>query len=173
MHDKRFGRGKMKNGIISFLVLVSVFFYVHESSAVPPDPNIYPTWLSQNSIYQTPIETMESISRPPEDLTRGNQEIVVILVEFQNVSHSIIHDIPYFENLIFSSSNPNSMFNYYKEVSYGQLTITGAVTGWYRSKENMEYYGKDGNKNDNFNTPIYELTREAIKLADSNGFDFS
>jgi M6 family metalloprotease-like protein len=166
---------KTRTTILLSIILLSVILGSLKSPAVPPDPGVYGiiNKPGDNFTYQALPETLESVSQRSNDLVKGIQNIIVILVEFKNLAHNPAHDIPYFENLIFSSSNPHSMYNYYKEISYGQIIISGTVTGWYRSDQNLEYYGADGSKTDNLNAPVYELTREAVNLADSNGFDFS
>jgi immune inhibitor A len=122
---------------------------------------------------QSTIETTESVSTRTEGVVTGTLEVIVILIEFQDVTHSPNHDENYFENLLFSESNPRSLYSYYQEVSYDQASISGVIIGWYQSSYNIEYYGADGHKVDWFNGPVFELAREAVKLADDAGFDFS
>jgi M6 family metalloprotease-like protein len=106
--------------------------------------------------------------------------IVVVLIEFQDVRHDPTHTRDFFRRLFFDNSpNANSMYNYYKEASYGRISLRGEVFGWYRSTENSSFYGKDSVPNDvagghidDANGPIFELAREAVQLA-NNGVDFS
>jgi len=103
-------------------------------------------------------------------------EAVVLLIEFQDVTHEDAHDQDYFRMLLFSNArNANSMNNYYQEVSYGQISsISGTVSEWYTSEHDMDWYGEDSNvwRHDDRNTDRYELAREAIQLADDD-IDFS
>jgi M6 family metalloprotease-like protein len=40
------------------------------------------------------------------------------------------------------------MYNYYKEVSYGQMLLSGTVIDWITLPHNLAYYGRDsGNVN--------------------------
>lgn len=66
------------------------------------------------------------------------------------------------------------MQRYYNEVSYGNLNLKGTVSKWYQSSKTMKYYGEDSRifDTDDKNTNIYELTREAVRLA-NNDIDFS
>ncbi|MFH1947221.1 MAG: M6 family metalloprotease domain-containing protein [Candidatus Magasanikbacteria bacterium] len=90
------------------------------------------------------------------------------------------HDQSYYDNLIFEQTNPRSMYSYYKEVSYNQLSVTGVISQAVTSNYTMAYYGEDGpprscpgdRNTDSKNGCIYELTREAVQLADSY-IDFS
>ncbi len=177
MHKKRVGGEAMNGRRLSssiIVLLLMLVFCVPESNAVPPDPRVYGVKNNGISVMTQPIiETMESVAMRATGSTIGLLEVIVILVEFQDVTHNPAYDDSYFDNLLFSESNPHSLHSYYYEVSYGQTSISGAITGWHQSSYNMEYYGADGYKTDWFNGPVYELAREAVKLADDAGFDFS
>jgi M6 family metalloprotease-like protein len=160
---------------LNVILLSALLLYCLECYAVPPDPRVYGVSMveGQYLTYQSIPEMIESPASRPAGAALGDKEIVVILIEFQNVSHDSESDSTYFRNLLFSESNPYSMYSYYHEVSYGQTSLSGTITGWYCSDQDMEYYGADGAKRDMLNGPVYELAREAIISADDAGFDFS
>ncbi|MFC1717357.1 M6 family metalloprotease domain-containing protein [Candidatus Poribacteria bacterium] len=157
------------------ITLTMLMLYSLRAAAVPPDPTFYGvnTGIHTLSASRYIPKTTEAPAPPLAAPAIGSQEIVVILIEFQDVTHNPDHDKAYFDDLLFSTSNPNSMYNYYYEASYGQMSISGFITGWYLSSHNMSYYGADGGETDNLNGSVYELTREAVILADAAGFDFS
>ena len=161
--------------LFSMIVLSMCIFYNLESFAVPPHPEVYGVKGGSGifAVEQALPGMTESLSSPLVDSTSGTQEIVVILVEFPDVTHDPAHDSAHFHNLFFSESNQRSMYSYYNQASYGQMSISGVITGWYRSNYDMSYYGADGYKIDRLNGSIYELAREAVTLADAAGFDFS
>jgi immune inhibitor A len=45
-----------------------------------------------------------------------------------------------FENLLFDKANPNSMTNFYRQLSYGALELTGEVIGYVRAPRSYSYY---------------------------------
>src|SRR2546430_2873202 len=45
-----------------------------------------------------------------------------------------------FEKLLFGKANPNSMTNFYRQLSYGALEITGEVIGYVRAPQLYSYY---------------------------------
>ena len=111
----------------------------------------------------------------------GTEKAVVILINFTNIAEGASNTQSYFDNLLFNAtSGANSMHNYYKEVSYNKLNVTGTTTPkWYQSTKTMEYYGADTGPvdgdpatHDDGNTYIFELAREAVQLADAD-IDFS
>jgi immune inhibitor A len=46
----------------------------------------------------------------------------------------------HFEKLLFDQTNPNSMASFYKEMSFGTLTVTGQVTNWIRAANPYAFY---------------------------------
>jgi hypothetical protein len=45
-----------------------------------------------------------------------------------------------FENLLFDKANQNSMTNFYQQLSYGALSLTGEVIGYVRAPQPYSYY---------------------------------
>jgi immune inhibitor A len=45
-----------------------------------------------------------------------------------------------FQNLLFDKANPNSMSNFYRQLSYGALELTGEVVGYVRAPQPYSYY---------------------------------
>jgi M6 family metalloprotease-like protein len=62
-----------------------------------------------------------------------------------------------------------SVKDYYREVSYGKLTVDSIVTPWVRLPENEAYYGS-GPLGDIYHK---QMVADAIAAADAAGFDFS
>src|SRR5881409_74722 len=99
----------------------------------------------------------------------GLARVLVLLIQFTNVSHDPSHEAPYFDDF-FNNATPaaRSMRAYFREASYGGLTINATIVPtWFTSSHPMEYYGKDGTSGvDNANAPIYYLVDEAVRAAD-------
>lgn len=62
--------------------------------------------------------------------------------------------------------------NYYKEISYGAITLQGDVVGWYKLNYSMVYYGRDCNNVDDSDcsgTPTsWWLARDAVAAANKD-----
>ena len=84
----------------------------------------------------------------------GQQNALVILVDFLDVHHTkSAQDI---QTIALTDLNA-----YYSEVSYGHITITGAVYGWYTVNHTMGYYGHDDtNPGDDNN--VFALAQDAL-----------
>src|SRR2546422_1328047 len=114
--------------------------------------------------------------RPPgATQTTGTSKVLVLLVDFTDVTHDASHT-PAFMDGVFNDVSPgaHSLRAYYSEVSYGALTIQATViAAWFPSAHPMSYYGADGsNPPDDANGPIYRLVTETVRLADPS-VDFS
>jgi immune inhibitor A len=63
---------------------------------------------------------------------------LVLLVDFPD---NVGAEPPsHFDRLLFDQSNPNSMASFYKEMSFGALTVTGQVTNWLRAANPYGFY---------------------------------
>lgn len=100
--------------------------------------------------------------------TSGDVKFPVFLINFTDTSISYAPSD--FDDLLFGN-HFGTMKDYYNEVSYGHLNITGVVSGWYTAEKGHDYYGKVVLFWDDFWAP--KLVREAVEKADEAGFDFS
>lgn len=69
----------------------------------------------------------------------GPQQALITLVDFQDVHHNKSPDQV-------KSVAIDQLNEYYSEVSYGKVSITGQVYGWYTVNHPIGYYGHDKNK---------------------------
>ena len=109
---------------------------------------------------------------PPSGKTTLN--CLVLLVDFSNnVKKATPAD---FTKLLFDQSNPNSMASFYKEMSFGALTVTGQVSDWIRASKPYGFYtdGESGTGNAfPKNTPglLQEVLQEYCKTKSLAPFD--
>ncbi|MDQ6478414.1 M6 family metalloprotease domain-containing protein [Dyadobacter sp. LHD-138] len=102
----------------------------------------------------------------------GNKRAIVLLVDFSDKAAAQTQ--AHFNNLLFSVGTyaTGSMRDFYREASYGQLDVTGAVAGqggptagWFRAPQTKAYY-----TNNDFGFGAYprnaqKLVEDAIDLA--------
>src|SRR2546427_328397 len=134
---------------------------------MPPQPGVQ-SWPG-------PRGAAAPIRSPGPTQTTGTSKVLVLLVDFTDVTHDASHT-PAFMDGVFNDVSPgaNSLRAYYSEVSYGALTIQATViAAWFPSAHPMSDYGADGsNPPDDANGPIYRLVTETVRLADPS-VDFS
>ncbi|HUR21673.1 MAG TPA: immune inhibitor A domain-containing protein, partial [Vicinamibacterales bacterium] len=73
-------------------------------------------------------------------LAPGTQTLhcLVLLVDFSDNTGT--KTAAHYESLLFDQTNPNSMASFYKELSYGQLHVTGTVVPWIRASKPYSHY---------------------------------
>ncbi len=137
--------------------------YINGPLLHPPNPEVYD---------ETPF--VQQSTRTYSLATRAGptERVIVILIEFTDTTHSGSNTVSSYNSLIFSGAD--SMYEYYREASYGQTSVVGDVApSWYQSAYPMSEYGADSAGGvDDLNGPIYRLVTEAVLLADSD-IDFS
>jgi immune inhibitor A len=128
----------------------------------PPNPEVYD---------EPPF--VQSSARVYSLATRAGpvEKVVVLLIDFTDDTG--VKTVGAFDDDIFGLGT-GSMYDYYREASYGQTSVEGSVgQNWYRSSYSIGEYGADsGSGVDDLNGPIYRLVTEAVQLADAD-IDFS
>jgi immune inhibitor A len=187
----------MKKNIFLLVFLLATYnLSLTALSAAPPNPYVYnvgnlPPDAQQKILGpRLPLpkgygNMHESVVPPNITATTGTARVLVILVEFTDVKHASSHTQAYFQNLLFSSSDALSLYNYYKEASYDQLLIddgdgnpatanSNNPSAWLPSSFSMKHYGEDSAGGiDDANGNVWELAKEAVQLLDTLNFDFS
>ncbi len=98
----------------------------------------------------------------------GVQTALVVLVEFQDVHHSRSPDQ-------IKSVALDQLNAYYTEVSYGKVSITGQVFGWYTVQHPMSFYGHDSQKpgdDDNVKQLAHDAVAQLPSGLDVSSFNF-
>lgn len=110
---------------------------------------------------------------------RTNYYVPCILVDFPDNPYfgGAVGSTPaMFDSLLFSSNlNPTGSFkNYYEQISYGQITVIGAVTGWHRLTQNYSFYmAASSGIGGAYPNNSRGLVEAAVAAAEAAGFDFS
>ncbi len=102
--------------------------------------------------------------RQPQRITPlvSTGKLPVLMINYSDTTTT--YSASDFDSLLFSGAGGYTLKDYYAEVSYNQLTVSGAVSGWYTAANNHSYYGEnDANNNDSFPGLLVE---EAISAAD-------
>lgn len=126
--------------------------------------------ISPNLVLAAPISTKSTIPSTvatynykilsSTHAVSGVQSALVILMEFQDVHHTKTPEQ-------MKSVALDQLNSYYSEVSYGKISITGQIFGWYTAPHSMGYYGHDNSKpgdDDNLD----QLARDAVALLPSS-----
>jgi len=101
----------------------------------------------------------------------GNYQILIIVIEFADQAYT--YTAASFDSMAFGPWPTGSMNDYYTEVSYGNLTLSGEVWGWYTASQNRAYYGNGQKGWGAYPQNAAKLVEEAVDAAEAAGCDFS
>jgi immune inhibitor A len=102
----------------------------------------------------------------------GTKKAIVLLVDFSD--NAATSTQAHFNDLLFSTGSlaSGSMRDFFKEVSYGQLDVTGAVagqngvtSGWFRAPQTKSYYTNGDNGFGAYPRNAQKLVEDVIDLA--------
>ncbi len=107
-----------------------------------------------------------------EALTGDTVNFPVLLGKYSNSNNA--YPISSFQALLFDGPNPTgTVTQFYKEISYGQMTMTGKAMGWFTLPRVFDYYVNDGSSgSDGLNYGGRDFTIDILVAADST-IDFS
>jgi immune inhibitor A len=88
---------------------------------------------SASAIPETALAPVE-----PKRPEKRKMHAIALLVDFSD-NRGMRRTIE-FANLLFDKANPNSMTNFYRQLSYGALELTGEVVGYVRAPQPYSYY---------------------------------
>jgi immune inhibitor A len=100
------------------------FFPYERSTGAPGSAGVIP---------KAPVASIGS-KRPKKRKVHA----IALLVDFSDKKG--IRRAKDFENLLFDKAKPNSMTNFYRQLSYGALELTGEVIGYVRAPQPYSYY---------------------------------
>ncbi len=107
-----------------------------------------------------------------EALTNDTVNFPVLLGTYSNSNNT--YPTSNFQQLLFDGPNPTgTVTQFYKEISYGQMTMTGKAMGWFTLPRTFDYYAHDGSTTSHgltYGGP--DFTIDILVAADST-IDFS
>ncbi|MCH7471559.1 M6 family metalloprotease domain-containing protein [bacterium] len=122
-------------------------------------------------------EAMPSRKTPSIAPPTGTNKWIVIRTDFSNKAAIYgTYDVDYFKDKLFNEGvDPPSCNDYFQETSYGQLEITGDVSGgggggdgWYRADNTKEWYHASFGR---ARVLIREMVQDADPFVDFSDFD--
>ncbi len=105
-------------------------------------------------------------SGPTQVLVSGTKQMPCVLMQFPDYANT--YTTADFQNLLFTPSGvpTGSARDYYTEISFNQLALTGQVGGWYTTNNSKAYYGDATGH-------WADCAYEAAQKADAAGFNWA
>jgi len=101
----------------------------------------------------------------------GAYKVLIICIEFSDSGNT--YTTTSFDNMAFGPWATGSINDYYTEISYGNLTLSGNVYGWYTAGQSRDYYGNGQKGWGTYPRNAAKLVEEAVDAAQLGGCDFS
>jgi M6 family metalloprotease-like protein len=101
----------------------------------------------------------------------GAYKALLICIEFSDSGYT--YSTTSFNNMAFGPWTTGSINDYYTEISYGNLTLSGNVYGWYTAGQGRDYYGNGQKGWGSYPQNTAKLVEEAVDAAEMSGCDFS
>lgn len=160
--------------------------------AAPPTLNRLNRATADGTLDIMPRLFMEANPYGREWIGEGDQKVLVILVDFNDIAENRFgcadsdYLVPenlraYFDELLFGDDEldaglyPNiSVAQFYEEISLGNLTFSGTVTGPFLLNENAEFYGAGNGvyvPTGETSNRAHKMVTEAITAVEESGFD--
>ncbi len=101
----------------------------------------------------------------------GNYNLLLIVIGFSDLANT--HSRASFDSMAFNGWPTGTIDDYYTEVSYGNLTLSGQALGWYTGSQTRAYYGNGQKGWGAYPQNTAKLVEEAVDAAEAAGCDFS
>jgi immune inhibitor A len=122
-------------------------------------------------IFAPPPEWVDKPGSIPALGHSGNYNVLLIVIEFSDVANT--YSRASFDSMAFNGWPTGTIDDYYTEISYGNLTLSGQALGWYTAANTRAYYGNGQKGWGTYPQNAAKLVEEAVDAAEIAGCDFS
>ncbi len=155
---------------VSLVILLSSFAF-----AMPTNPIIVEkaggVGVLSKEVLAPPPEYVDAPMPIPATGHLGNYKALLILIKFNNLTN--VFSRASFDSMAFLGWPTGTINNYFTEVSYGKLTLSGQVRGWYTSSQGRNYYGNGLKGWGLYPQNAGKLVEEAVDAAEAAGCNFA
>ena len=101
----------------------------------------------------------------------GSYKVLLIVIEFSDAANT--YSRASFDSMAFNGWPTGTIDDYYTEISYGNLMLSGQALGWYTAANTRAYYGNGQKGWGAYPQNAARLVEEAVDAAEIAGCDFS
>jgi immune inhibitor A len=161
-------------GIMALVLLLLVTFQIATYS-MPLSPEAVgrarAAGMLSGDIIASPPEWVNKPGPIPALGHTGNYKVLVIVIEFSDLAST--YSRASFDSMAFNGWPTGTIDDYYTEISYGNLTLSGQALGWYIASNTRAYYGNGQKGWGAYPQNAAKLVEEAVDAAETGGCDFS
>jgi M6 family metalloprotease-like protein len=101
----------------------------------------------------------------------GSYKACLILIKFSDLPNTYTRAS--FDSMAFTGWATGTISQYYNEISYGNLTLSGDVGGWFSAGQTRNYYGNGAKGWGAYPQNTAKLVEEAVDAAEMTGANFA
>lgn len=158
-----------------FALVVALCLLQAVSEAMPISPKISQAQMELKFVdpvmFAPPPGWIDTFEEVPPEGRMGNYNLLLIVIRFADLSQQFSRAS--FDSMAFTGWPTGTIKDYYDEVSYGNLILSGQAVGWYTSSNARAYYGNGQKGWGSYPQNAARLVEEAIDAAEAAGVDFS
>jgi immune inhibitor A len=166
----------MKTTLAVFAIAVLVALCALPAGAMPLSPKAVEKAQREgaplsDALLAPPPSYVDAPGHIPELGHRGAYKALVICIQFTDSGNT--YTAASFDNMAFGPWPTGSINDYYTEISYGYLTLSGNVYGWHTASNSRDYYGNGQKGWGAYPQNAGKLVEEAVDAAELAGCNFS
>ncbi|MGQ9602582.1 MAG: M6 family metalloprotease domain-containing protein [bacterium] len=162
------------SGFILFLLIVSCFIST-VLEAMPISPNILEkqadSRFADPIIPSPPPEWIDTFEQIPAEGRMGSYNLLLVVIKFSDLPQT--YSRASFDSMAFSGWPTGTIKDYYNEVSYGNLILSGQAVGWFTALNGRTYYGNGQKGWGSYPQNAARIVEEAVDAGEAAGVDFS
>jgi immune inhibitor A len=165
----------MKTSLSVMLAVIAVGLLCVSAWAMPLSPHALEKAKAEGRLADDVLAPPPSwVNRPspvPAQGHTGAYKVLLIVIEFSDLGNS--YSAASFDSMAFNGWPTGTIDDYFTEISYGNLTLSGQVKGWYTAGNTRAYYGNGQKGWGTYPQNTARLVEEAVDAAETAGCDFS
>jgi M6 family metalloprotease-like protein len=165
----------MKTAWTTVLILTALILLEAPAYAMPLSPEAVKRAategvLAEGILAPPPAWVNQPGPIPPQGHS-GSYKMLLIVIEFSDLANT--YSRASFDSMAFNGWPTGTIDDYYTEISYGNLTLSGEARGWYTAGNTRAYYGNGQKGWGAYPQNAAKRVVEAVDAAESAGCDFS
>ena len=166
----------MKNSVLMLLAVALVILLAGTAYSTPISPKALEDARRDmlplsDALFAPPPAHVDAPDPIPPMGHSGAYKVLIICIQFTDSTQT--YSTASFSNMAFGPWATGSINDYYTEISYSNLTLSGNVYGWYTASQGRDYYGAGAKGWGTYPQNTGKLVEEAVDAAELAGCDFS
>ena len=166
----------MKTMLVILVIAAAIALAALSACAMPHSPKALEKAQREaaplsNELFAPPPAHIDAPGPIPAMGHSGAYNVLLICIAFTDSGYT--YSTSSFDNMAFGPWATGSIDDYFTEISYGNLTLSGNVYGWHTASQGRDYYGDNQKGWGTYPKNAAKLVEEAVDAAETAGCNFS